>query len=77
LGSVNHPKLYDPAAMNLVKGTFHEVWSIIEGQNALVIADDTNVLKAAIIEKLLGLVSDGVLDKEMLKAEVLRQVPLA
>ena len=28
MGSVNHPRLYDPAAMNLVKDVFREVWGV-------------------------------------------------
>lgn len=75
MASVNHPKFYDPASMSLVKDTYHEVWAVIEGQNALVIDKEAD-LKRTIIRKLMDLVSDGVTDKEVLKTETLRQLPL-
>ena len=76
MGSVNHPRLFDTAAMKLVKDTFHEVWAVVEGQNAILITADQTQLKTAIIRKLLDLVCEGTTDKETLKAEALRQLPL-
>jgi hypothetical protein len=76
MSSVNHPKYYDPAVMDVVKNSFHEVWAILEGQNTLVIRENEGDLKAAIIRKLLDLVSEGVTDRETLRLETLRELPL-
>ena len=77
MGSVNHPKFFDPDEMSIVKATFHEVWDVVEGQDALVIEDQSGRLKATIIRTLIDLVSDGITDKEQLKAEALRHLPLS
>ena len=72
---VDHAEFYDPASMPLVKDTFREVWAVIEGQNALAIGNEAD-LKRTIMRKLMDLVADGVRDKEALKTETLRQLPL-
>jgi hypothetical protein len=74
--SVKHLRLYDPAAMKLVKETFHEVWDLFEGQDVLLIKDHSGMLKGAVIRKLLDLVLSGVTDKRTLKAEALKQWPV-
>jgi hypothetical protein len=71
MGSVNHPKLYDPAAMKLVKDVFREVWGIVKNQDVLVIKDASGTQRATIIRKLIELVSEGVRDKDILRAEAL------
>ena len=76
MGSVNHPRLYDPAAMNLVKDVFREVWGIVKGQDVLVIKDVNGTLKATIFRKLVELVSEGVTDKDILKAQALGELHL-
>ena len=76
MGSVNHPRLYDPAAMNLVKDVFREVWGIVKDQDVLVIKDANGTQRAAIIRKLIELVSEGVTDKDVLRAEALGQLRL-
>ena len=35
MGLVNHPRLFDTAAMNLITDTFHEVWAMVEGRNRI------------------------------------------
>jgi hypothetical protein len=75
MGLVNHPRLFDTAAMNLVTETFHEVWAMVEGRNPILTADEDR-LKTVIIQKLLDLVSKGTTDKETLKAQTLRKLPL-
>ena len=74
--SVSHPKLYDPAAMNLVKDVFREVWGIVKDQGVLVIKDANGTQRAAIIRKLIELVSEEVTDKDVLRAEALGQLRL-
>ena len=76
MGSVSHPKLYDPAAMNLVKDVFREVWGIVKDQDVLVIKDASGTQRAAIIRKLIELVSEGVTDKDVLRAEALAELRL-
>ena len=76
MGSVNHPRLYDPAAMNLVKDVFREVWGIVKDQDVLVIKDANGTQRAAIIRKLIELVSEGITDKDVLRAEALGQLRL-
>jgi hypothetical protein len=34
VGSINHPKLYDPAASASVKAAFYEIWKTLEAQHA-------------------------------------------
>ena len=75
MGLVNHPRLFDTAAMNLITDTFHEVWAMVEGRNPILTADEDR-LKTVIIQKLLDLVSKGTTDKETLKAQTLRKLPL-
>jgi hypothetical protein len=76
MGSVNHPRLYHPASMNLVKDVFREVWGIVKGQDVLVIEDVSGNLKVTIIRKLIELVSEGVTDKDILKAQALDELRL-
>jgi hypothetical protein len=52
------------------------VWEVVEGQDVLSINDDCGVLQGAIIRRLLDLASDGVTDKDTLKTEALKQLPL-
>ena len=76
MGSVNHPSLYDPAAMASIKEAFYEVWKTVEAQDALRLAPDERELKAAIIRQLIDLVADGTTNPEELKAQVLGNLPL-
>ena len=69
------PQTFDTAAMNLITDTFHEVWAMVEGRNPILTADEDR-LKTVIIQKLLDLVSKGTTDKETLKTEALRKLPL-
>jgi len=76
MASANHPKLYDPAAMNLVKDVFREVWGVVEDQDAFLIKKASGTQRAAIIRKLIELVSEGVTDNDVLKAEALGELRL-
>ena len=76
MGSASHSRLYDPAARNLAKDVFREVWGIVKGQDVLVIKDVNGTLKATIIRKLVELVSEGVTDKDILKAQALGELHL-
>ena len=76
MGSVNHPKLYDPAAMKLVKDVFREVLEIVKNQDVLVIKDASRTQRATIIRKLIELVSEGITDKDVLRAEALGELRL-
>lgn len=55
MGSVNHPKLYDLAAMKLVKDVFRKVCGIVKNQDVLVIKDASGTQRATIIRKLIEL----------------------
>ena len=52
MGSVNHPKLYDPAMMATIKAAFHDVWSTVEadGSRGDPVRDED--CKAAIVRRL-------------------------
>ena len=76
MGSVNHPKLYDPAAMKLVKDVSREVWGIVKNQDVLVIKDTSRTQRATIIRKFIELVSEGITDKDVLRAEALGELRL-
>jgi hypothetical protein len=75
MGLVKHPRLFDAAAMHLVTDTFHEVWAVVQGRNPILSADEDR-LKTVIIQNLLDLVSKGTTDKETLKTQTLRKLPL-
>jgi hypothetical protein len=61
--------------MHLVTDTFHEVWAVVQGRNPILSADEDR-LKTVIIQNLLDLVSKGTTDKETLKTQTLRKLPL-
>ena len=72
MGSVNHPKLYDPATMASIKAAFYEVWMALETQRAVDGTEDAE-LKAAIIRRLIDLAANGTVHPEEMKAEVLEE----
>jgi hypothetical protein len=76
VGSVNHPKLYDPAAMASIKAAFYEVWTALEAQHAIYGKDGAAELKAAIIRRLIDLAANGTTHPEEMKAQVLKNLPL-
>ena len=71
MGSVNHPKLYDPAMMATIKAAFHDVWSTAEadGSRGDPVRDED--CKAAIIRRLLDLAATGTLARDELVAKLL------
>ena len=72
MGSINHPRLYDPAAMASIKAAFYEVWMALEAQHAVDRKDGATELKATIIRRLMDLASNGTTHPEEMKAEVLK-----
>ena len=75
MGSVNHPKLYDPAMMATIKAAFHDVWSTVEadGSRGDPVRDED--CKAAIIRRLLDLAATGTLARDELVAKLLSDRP--
>jgi hypothetical protein len=76
MDSVNHPKLHDDATMKTVKAAFHDVWATIEAHDPFRDTAGDDDLKAAIIRKLLDLVSLGKTSQDELRSEALKQLPL-
>jgi hypothetical protein len=76
MGSVNHPKLYDPATMATIKDAFYDVWKVVEKQDDMRFRIGDSELKAAIIRRLLDLVEQGKNDKDELAEQTLRSLPL-
>ena len=75
MGSINHPKLYDPAASASIKAAFYEIWKTLEAQHALQESFEAD-LRVAIIRRLVELAADGMTNPEELKAQVLGNLPL-
>jgi hypothetical protein len=75
MGSVNHPKLYDPATIATIKAAFHDVWSTVEadGSRGDPVRDED--CKAAIIRRLLDLAATGTLPRDELVATLLNDRP--
>jgi hypothetical protein len=76
MGSLNHPRVYDRAAMLSIRAAFHDVVDVLHAQNAFVAAPSEDALKAEIIRRLLELVAHGTTNPEELKAQVLGNLPL-
>ena len=51
MGSVNHPKLYDPASTASIKAAFYEIWTTLQAQDALRTGLCDAELKVAIIRR--------------------------
>jgi len=75
VGSINNPKLYDPAASASIKAAFYEIWKTLEAQHALQEPFEAD-LRVAIIRRLVELAADGMTNPEELKAQVLGNLPL-
>ena len=76
MGSLNHPRVYDRAAMLSIRAAFHDVVDALHTQNAFVAGPSEDALKAEIIRRLLELVAHGTTNPEELKAQVLGNLPL-
>ena len=76
MGSINNPKLYDPAASASIKAAFYEIWKALEAQHAFQGQPFETDLKVAIIRRLVELAADGMTNPEELKAQVLGNLPL-
>ena len=76
MGSVSHPRLYDPATMVEIKAAFYDVWDTITVHTPFREHTHDRDLRAEIIRQLLDLVADGTTSKQDLKAQVLKNLPL-
>ena len=76
MGSLNHPKVYDRAAMLSIRAAFHDVVDTLQAQSGFVAGPSEDALKAEIIRRLLDLVAHGTTNPEELKAQVLGNLPL-
>jgi hypothetical protein len=75
MGSKYHPKLYHPDTAAALKVAFYDVWDVIERQNALRYGRlEQNDMKAAVAQKLLDVINDGVTDREEIVGEVLSRL---
>ena len=76
MGSLNHPRVYDRAAMLSIRAAFHDVVDALQAQSAIEAGPSEDALKAEIIRRLLDLVAHGTTNPEELKAQVLGSLPL-
>ena len=76
MGSLNHPRVYDRAAMLSIRAAFHDVLDALQAQSAIEAGPSEDALKAEIIRHLLDLVAHGTTNPEELKAQVLGNLPL-
>ena len=76
MGSINHPRLYDGAAMANMKAAFHDVWDAVEPHAPIWDTVSEDELKAAIICRLVDLAAKGTTSRDVLKMKVLRGLPL-
>lgn len=76
MGSFNHPRLYDVAAMANMKAAFHDVWDAVEPHAPVWDTVSEDELKAAIIRRLVDLAAKGTTSRDVLKMEILRSLPL-
>ena len=76
LGSMNHPRLYDDAAMANMKAAFHDVWDVVEPHAPIWDTISEEELKAAIIRRLVGFAANGTTSRDVLKMKILRSLPL-
>ncbi len=76
MGSVSHPKLYDPAIIAVVKETFHELLDTLDARAPVRDRDGDQELKAAIIRQLLDLVSEGKVTRDELRSGAYKSLPL-
>ena len=67
MGSINHPRLYDPAMMVTIKAAFHDVWKTITVHTPLRDPSHADDLKATVIRQLLDLVAEGTTSRNELK----------
>jgi hypothetical protein len=75
MGSVNPPKLHDPATIATLKAAFHDVWTTVEADGARGDPVRDEDCKAAIIRRLLDLAATGVTSRDELVATLLTHRP--
>jgi hypothetical protein len=76
MGSINHPRLYDAAAMANMKAVFHDVWDVVEPHAPVWDTVSEDELRAAIIRRLVDLTAKGTTSRDILKMKVLRSFSL-
>ena len=76
MGSINHPKFYDPEIAATIKAAYHDIYGdMVEEHDSLRISGSDTEIKAAIIQRLLDLIAEGTIRPEELKAQTLRHLP--
>jgi hypothetical protein len=74
MGSVSHPRLYDPAMMVTIKAAFYDVWDAIHVHTPSRDHAYDDDIRAEIIRRLLDLVADGTTDRDELKTQVIKSL---
>jgi hypothetical protein len=75
MGSKYHPKLYHPDTAAALKLAFHEIWNVIERQDAVRFDQiEQNDVRAAIAQQLLDVVNEGTTGREEIIREVLNRL---
>ena len=75
MGSVKHPKFFDPATIATLKAAFHDVWTTVEADGSRGDPVREEDCKAAIILRLLDLAATGTTERDELVAKVLNDRP--
>jgi hypothetical protein len=75
MGSVRHPKLYDPVIVESVRDAFHEIMDELNEHYLLRDGDSDERMKAELIKRLLALATDGTPAREW-KFKILSNLPL-
>ena len=75
MGSFRHPKIYDPGTVKSVRESFHEIMDVLNKHYMRRVGDSDERLKAALIERLFALATDGTPERKW-KLKILSNLPL-
>ena len=75
MGSFRRPQVYDPVTAQSVRNSFHEIMHVLNEHYLLRVGDSEQRLKAALIERLLALATEGTPEREW-KFKILSSLPL-
>jgi hypothetical protein len=75
MGSFNHPKVYDRSTIENVRSAFHEIMDDLNEHYLLRDYDSEQRMKAALIERLLALATNGTPEREW-KFKIMSNLPL-
>jgi hypothetical protein len=70
MGSRHPPGFYDTDALNAVESAFREVWKVL-AMSARLHDMDNDGLRIAVIQRLLGLVGNGITTQDELRTRTL------